>query len=141
MSIVQNHQYQQIAQENTRRSQLLESLLACDRNLENILLALNKLGWDSEESIAVLNRQHIISILNRYLNTELSCLAVENWANAVECREDISYEENFETIIDRVIQELANPLLYRPLSHTIAREWCDSFLELDRVDSERSLSS
>lgn len=134
MSIVQNHQDQQIAPENTSRSQLLESLLACDRDLENILLALNELGWDSEESLAVLNRQHIISILNRYLNTELSCLAVENWANAVECREDISYEKNFETIIDRVIQELANPLIYHPLSYPRAREWYDSFLELDRVD-------
>ncbi|MEA5471706.1 hypothetical protein [Spirulina sp. 06S082] len=140
MSPIQNHQSQPSSQEDTTRSQLLESLLACDRDLENILFALNELGWDSEESLAVLNRQHIISILNRYLNKKLSSLAVENWANAVECREDISYEKNFETIIDRIIQELANPRIYRPLSHTIAREWYDYFRELDRVYIDQRLS-
>ncbi|MGK7923827.1 MAG: hypothetical protein AB4290_00995 [Spirulina sp.] len=129
MSIVQNnHPLEQISQEDTTRSQLLESLLACDRDLDKTLLALNELGWDSEEPLAILNRQHILSILNRYLTTELSSSEVENWANAVECREDISYEKDFEMLIDRLIQELANPLLYHPLSTAIAKEWYDNLI-------------
>lgn len=140
MSIVQNARLEQTSYENATRSQLLESLLACDGNLEKILLALNELEWDSEESLIILNRQHIIAILNRYLNTEISSVDIENWANAIECREDISYEENFKTAIDRIIQELANPLLYQPLSNDIAREWRDRFVALDNVDIYREVS-
>ena len=111
------------------RSQLLQSLLKLDRPLDQILLPLNQLGWDSDEELATLHPQHLISILNRYLNGELSPVAVENWANAIECREDLDWESE---AISSLIHELANPLLTRPLSEDTAREW----LEQLTTDSE-----
>ena len=108
----------QIAQKE--RSQLLQSLLKLDRPLEQILPPLNQLGWDSDEELATLHPQHLISILSRYLNGELSPVEVENWANAIECREDLDWESE---AISALIHELANPLLTRPLSEATAREW------------------
>jgi hypothetical protein len=110
----------QVQTPQNERSQLLQSLLKLDRPLDQILPPLNQLGWDSDEELATLHPQHLISILNRYLNGELSPVAVENWANAIECREDLAWES--ETI-SALIHELANPLLTRPLSEDTAREW------------------
>lgn len=105
------------------RSQLLQSLLKLDRPLDQILPPLNQFGWDSDEELATLHPQHLISILNRYLSGELSPVEVENWANAIECREDLAWEKEFSASVSALIQELANPLLTRPLSEDTAREW------------------
>ena len=40
----------------------------------------------------ILKKQQIVNILRRYFNGQLSSLDVENWANAIEGREDIEYE-------------------------------------------------
>ena len=107
----------------SKRSLLLKSLLSLDSDLPSIVSELNKTGWDSEEELVMLEGQHIISVLERYLNQTLSALDVEDWANAIECREDIAYEKHLETTLERAIEELANPLLTRPLSDRVAREW------------------
>lgn len=109
----------QVQTPQKERSQLLQSLLKLDRPLDQILPSLNQLGWDSDE-LATLHPQHLISILNRYLSGELSPVEVENWANAIECREDLAWESE---AISALIHELANPLLTNPLSEDTAREW------------------
>jgi hypothetical protein len=105
------------------RVQLLNSLLNFDRSLSEILPSLNSFGWDSEHDLITLQKQHIDKILKRYLNGKLSASDVENWANAIEGREDIEKESNFEEMLDEVIFDLANPLLSRPLSPDSAQEY------------------
>ncbi len=107
----------------SQRETLLTSLLSLDRNLTYIVRELNRMGWDSEEETVILDRQHIVSILDRYLNRQLSTCEVEAWANAIECREDIGYETGFETEIEEAIQELANPVLTHFLCDRLARQW------------------
>ncbi|MBC6475616.1 MAG: hypothetical protein GDA48_24740 [Hormoscilla sp. GM102CHS1] len=48
-------------------------------------------------------------------------MEVENWANAIDCREDIAWEKEFSASVLALIQELANPLLTRPLSEEPAQ--------------------
>ncbi|MBC6420899.1 MAG: hypothetical protein GDA43_13880 [Hormoscilla sp. SP5CHS1] len=50
-------------------------------------------------------------------------MEVENWANAIECREDLAWEKEFSARVSALIQELPNPLLTRPRSEDTAREW------------------
>ena len=105
------------------RTELVRSLLECDRPLSQILQPLNSFNWDSDSELVILETHHIANVLQRYLDGELSELDVENWANAVESREDIGYETTLAEMLDEAIFELANPVLTRPLSKDSAREW------------------
>lgn len=107
----------------SKRATLLKSLLVLDRDVSDTVCELNRLGWDSETELVTLDRHYIVSILDRYLNRQLSASDVEDWANAIESREDIAYEPKFEDAIDRAIQALANPVLTRSLSERTAKEW------------------
>ena len=74
------------------------------------------------EELVVLTRNHVISILKRYLSSELSSEDIESWANIIESREDIGYEENFEELLNDKVFELANPLLTESLSENLAEK-------------------
>lgn len=105
------------------RVELLHSLLRFDQPLSKILSLLKPFGWDSERELVILERQHVAAILERYLAGELSPAEVEDWANALESREDIGSEPSFKDLLHEVIYELANPLLTRPLSKEMAKDW------------------
>ncbi len=68
-------------------------------------------------------KEHLIHVVSQYLNNHFSASDVENWANAIEGREDIGYATQDENILDNISFELANPILTSPLSPDIAREY------------------
>ncbi|MCK4945423.1 MAG: hypothetical protein KAS59_04090 [Alphaproteobacteria bacterium] len=68
-----------------------------------------------------MTRKNIISVLERYLHSELTAENVEDWANAVEIRDDIEFGiKNEETVLDAVYI-LANPVLEGSLPPEMAR--------------------
>jgi len=97
--------------------QLLNSLLKLDRPLTEILAPLNALGWDNPQTFVTLKPQHITQILQSYLNHQITELEIENWANAIESREDIATENER---LEQIIFDLANPLLTTPLTPQLA---------------------
>ncbi len=113
--------------------ELLNSLLKFEQPLSEILPLLNSFEWDSEKALILLNKRHIVEIIQRYLDGKLSSSEVEDWANAIEGREDIEYERDCEQMIDDAIYELANPLLTRSLSADSAREWLEKFAKMPTV--------
>ena len=94
----------------------LKALANLDQPLSTILPILKTFPWDSNQAIITLKKEHLIHILSQYLNHSLSAIDLENWANAVECREDISYETEGEDFINDIIFNLANPILSDSLS-------------------------
>jgi hypothetical protein len=46
----------------------------------------------------------------------ISAADVEDWANAVEGREDVGREAGYESLLNDAIFELANPMLHEPLT-------------------------
>jgi len=86
---------------------LLAELLGYERPIGDVLADLAPYGWDSDETLADLKDSHVRHVLARYLQTGFSTTQVEEWANAIECREDIGYEPNSPE--GDVIFELANP--------------------------------
>ncbi len=104
------------------RTELLNSLLSFDQPLRQITSTLATFGWDSDLPLITLNRQHIATVLTRYLDSELSKVDVEDWANAIEGREDISYENGVTDELSNIVYQLANPRLTLPMSATSARE-------------------
>ena len=95
---------------------LLEQLIKFILPIEKLIDSLRALKWDSDETVILLERADIIAVLNRYMNDEITESYVEMWANAVEGREDVEYEDGYEDIIQSTIFELANPLLTKNLT-------------------------
>lgn len=105
------------------RQEYLNALVNFDQPLSTILPILKTFSWDSSEAIITLKKEHLIDVLDRYLNNALSVTDLENWADAIECREDIAYETDYEAIINDIIFDLANPTLNDPLSPKLIEQY------------------
>ncbi len=105
------------------RLELLNSLIEFKQPLSSILSSLKTFPWDSDEVLVTFQKEHLIHVVNQYLNNHFSASDVENWANAIEGREDIGYATQDKDILNDLIFELANPILTSPLSPDIAREY------------------
>ncbi|MFT5534289.1 MAG: hypothetical protein ACI802_002535 [Candidatus Paceibacteria bacterium] len=95
---------------------LVEDLLKISKPLHKIVAQLATLSWDYEGDCVTLKRTHVFSVLERYRLNQLSAQEVEYWANQIESREDIVFEEAWEQEIGDVIYQLANPELTRHLN-------------------------
>lgn len=103
------------------RAELLVSLLGYMQSLEKTLTELQQFEWDVAIPLIVLKPNHVTQLLERYLRNELTEADVEAWANAIEGREDIDYEDGYDDMLHEVIYVLANPLLTEPLDKVLAK--------------------
>ena len=69
-----------------------------------------------------LGKRARIDTVNRFLAGRTSAIEVENWANAIEGRDDIGFEPANEQLLRELVHELANPLLTQPLTRERAIE-------------------
>lgn len=90
------------------RKELLNKLIKMDGSIEFLNLELAKFGWDSEKDLVILKKQHILEIFNKFLRGEIKKQDIANWAEAIECREDIGFETNYKKLISEIIFDLAN---------------------------------
>ena len=105
------------------RAQLLNDLIHMQSPLTETLPLLRRLEWDCDKPLVELGRNDIASVLNSYIQSKMTATEVEEWANAIESRDDIGYEPKYKDVILSSIYELANPLLTRPLTSQTALEW------------------
>lgn len=97
------------------RTEILSKLLAYQTSLDELTQLLKQFPWDSREELVVLTPDHISHILQRYLAGEFSEQQLEDWANAIEGREDIGFLLGHEDALADAIHQLANPLLTQPI--------------------------
>ncbi len=102
------------------RAVLLKKILEVRDDIRALYLNLSQYGWDCDEELVTLKQDHALSVLDRYLNGQLTDDDVEDWANMIECREDVGFENK---CLREFIHEMANPLLTQPLSEQTAKEW------------------
>lgn len=108
------------------RSAATQYLIEFAAPLDQIRERLAQFEWDYDGTTVVLSREHIIDVLRRYVRGEISAHALEDWANLIEGREDISLADNDRVWIEHAIYELANPVLTRALDNERAIELIDS---------------
>lgn len=111
--------------DDDKRASLLKELVAFSRPVDDIGRELSKFPWDSERELVVLRHVHIADILRRYLGGTLSANAVEEWADALEVRDDVHFEESPPGIVPDAIYSLANPHLEGPLTPENAMQWIE----------------
>jgi len=104
----------------TERRQVLLGLIELSRPLKQITEQLRAFPWDSERPLVTLRCEHVASILDRFIQGQLSAALLEDWANALEGRDDVAFQDSHETAIKSVIQSLANPIICGPLDKQVA---------------------
>lgn len=112
-------------EQNIYRQTILSSLLNFSKNIDEIRIELQSLPWDYDGSPVIFSRSHILNILLRFLRKEVNEIEVENWANLIEGREDIDFENGYSDELSQMIYQLSNPELERKLDIDTCKEMID----------------
>ena len=88
------------------RADILIDLVNLKSNLAELQKELSQYSWDIETPILIINSKDFTNVLQRCIEDKLTFLEVEKWANAIECRDDLGFEDNN---VQEIIFELANP--------------------------------
>ncbi len=92
---------------------ILEELVKFASNINELVDELSRFPWDCDEPVIIITVKNILLIMDRFIAGEISVDTLENWANAIECREDIGFENEK---LQELIVRLANPVLYEQIS-------------------------
>jgi len=82
---------------------ILLNLINFTKDISAIKSDLAKIGFDSESELVTITQNTIANILNRVIDKEISYDLLEEWANLIECREDI--ERKICMILDEIKYE------------------------------------
>lgn len=107
---------------------ILLDLVHFKNNIDTLKNMLSQIGFDSETELVSMSRDDMVEILQRSLDKKISFLELEEWANLIECREDIDFEDEKT---QEMIFKLANPYLYGKLDEKQVLSYLN---ELKRVD-------
>jgi hypothetical protein len=88
------------------RRDILKDLVLLRGNIEVLEKELSQYPWDIEKPLLKINTDDLINVLKRSLNNEINFETLTNWANIIECREDLDFPNDE---IKEIIFELANP--------------------------------
>ena len=94
------------------RREILLDIILLNGELPKLLEEISTFEWDVDEPIVTLTRDNLYKVLHKLKNNEFETNLIEDWANALESRDDLTFEN--ETVKE-VIIELANPILNEPL--------------------------
>ena len=98
--------------QNNHKTSILLDLVHFKNNIDALKNMLSQIGFDSETELVSMSRDDIVEILQSSLDKKISFLELEEWANLIECREDIGFEDEKT---QEMIFKLANPYLYGKL--------------------------
>lgn len=113
------------------RRAALRGLLRGEVPVHEARQRLRQFPWDSEVELESLTRQDVVRMLDRYLRGSVTGAEVEQWADAIEGRDDVGYEADVAERLRQAIFELANPDITHRLEPERASEWRDELLRSD----------
>ncbi len=107
---------------STDRIKLVQACIELPSDFDELRRQIAKFGWDYDGHIkAVLSRADVVTILQRYLKSEIGNKQIEDWADFLEGRDDVAFENGAEAILNEVIHVLANPILDGGLTLEVAK--------------------
>lgn len=81
-------------------------LISFKGNLSSIRLELSKYPWDCDEPYVIITKFQFTKILMMCIDDKISFDDLEKWTNAIECRDDIDFEDE---VIKDIIFEFSSP--------------------------------
>ena len=104
------------------RLETVRNLLEQRITPQEAIAILRLFPWDFEGYPVVIERRHVSNLLERFLIGTICSLDVATWAEAVEFRDDIKPEKEFEDCILQTVLEIANPTINGELTVERAQE-------------------
>ncbi|WP_431065027.1 hypothetical protein [Methylotuvimicrobium sp.] len=101
---------------------VLDALISFRYSIEQLKRDLSHFPWDSEEELVEVKLSDVTSVLQRYIDGLLKKEELIEWANTIECRDDIGFENGFYDVLKETIYVLANPEINEPLDKNKATE-------------------
>ncbi|PIR34622.1 MAG: hypothetical protein COV36_00440 [Alphaproteobacteria bacterium CG11_big_fil_rev_8_21_14_0_20_44_7] len=93
------------------RKEILIDLLGVNKPIQDLITALSNFEWDSDVELVVLSRNDVAKVLREFISGKISSDQINLWANTIEGRDDIGFENDFYDLLKDIIFELANPEL------------------------------
>lgn len=112
-----------VADSTEARTQALEALLLLREPVQVAIQKVSSFPWDSEVQLVVLTRADARRVVTAFVEGSLSAEECDEWANAVEGRDDVSLEGGSEELLREFLFEFGTPELTRPLTRSTAEEW------------------
>ena len=105
------------------RRQALEDLLFLRLPVERAVQRLKEFPWDSERELAILTRVDAQRLLTAFLDGRLVAAQCQEWAFALEGRDDLALEGGSENLLKNFLFEISSPELNGELTTRKAEEW------------------
>jgi hypothetical protein len=114
-----------------RRAEILQELARFETPTEPLLRELGSFGWDwTGAPLLVLTKADILRVIDRFLAGQISAAQLQEWAETLEVREDVAFEERDAELLDDIFFRIATPMINEPLTHEVVQRMRD---EITRV--------
>lgn len=88
------------------RALLVQELVEWRRPVADLLPVLRAYTWDCERPLFMLTRVHMARALDRCLASACTSHELAEWAEAIDCREDIELEPGHADVLQQVIVDI-----------------------------------
>lgn len=88
------------------RIDILKDLVLLQGNIVSLEKNLSEFAWDNEMPLYLISIDDFIHVLRKSINAEIGFETLISWANALECRDDLGFENE---AIQEILFELASP--------------------------------
>lgn len=96
------------------RAAMVRDLIAYRADPQLLAAEINeRFGRDCDEALAEISARDVRRMLGGFMNREIEASVVEDWADAIECRDDIEFAS---PRVREMMHVLANPALEGPLT-------------------------
>ena len=115
-----------------RRAEILRELARFETPTEPLLRELQLFGWDwSDAPLLVLTKLDFLHVIDRLLAGEIMASQLQEWAENLEMREDVAFDEKDKELLFEILFRIATPDINEPLTQNVVQRMRD---EITRVD-------
>jgi hypothetical protein len=106
-----------------RRAEILKELVEFEKPTGSLLNELREYGWawSEEKPLIIIGKDDLLRIIDRFLTGSITAEQLQEWAENLECREDVAFDKNNESLLDDVFFRLAPPFINEPLNESTVR--------------------
>lgn len=104
------------------RFEVLINLVAFSKPVDDLTSDLSNFDWDYDGDPLIVTASDMKLLLNRFLVGERTAEELEAWANLIEGREDLEFEDQQSEAIENVVYSLANPVLQGAITPEFCKE-------------------
>lgn len=101
-----------------RRTEILREIVQFARPAEPLWRELSSFGWDcDDESVRlVFKKKELIAVFDRFLAGKISPQELEDWAEGLEGRDDVTFEEEDSELMRDMLFRISSPAITQALT-------------------------